>query len=131
MSCVPSSRALARSPTSRFLRARAAVSFSLSTAMLLRWPSTRCRATPSVTLGSVSVGVVPRTTLASALRTALLPHRLTTSACLPTDLHLVLMVDRSTLADLLPVPDLKVLPDRRDLLRYAAIYPLLFFFSWT
>jgi hypothetical protein len=41
------------------------------------------------------------------------------------------MVDRSTLADLLPVPDLKVLPDRRDLLRYAAIYPLLFFFSWT
>lgn len=55
---------LARSPTSRSHLERDVALFNSFSAMLLRWPSTRCRDTPSVTLGFALVGVAARTTRA-------------------------------------------------------------------
>ncbi|UKZ79806.1 hypothetical protein TrVFT333_007568 [Trichoderma virens FT-333] len=87
--------------------ARAAASSSSSTATPPRWPSTRCRATPLATPECDSAGADLRTTLESALPTALLLLRLTTWACLalptaaPVPTHTVLP---TTLAVLLRVP---------------------------
>ena len=75
-------KASAKLRTSRFPLGKGAVSCNLSNAMLLKWPSTRCKVTPLATLVSVFPGAAPRTIqVQPALHTATLLHHLNTSPC--------------------------------------------------
>src|SRR5436853_6815268 len=75
MNYVPSSKDLAKSPTSKSLPAKVADSFNSFNAMPLRWPSTKCKVIPSETPVFVFLGADPRITLAQPGHlTDLLPH---------------------------------------------------------